>query len=64
MFIQVAETCRERDEVTNSILINNILQQLALMILAAISVKFGISRSLRPLEKISNAIAAQSPSKL
>ncbi|MCA9840543.1 MAG: sensor histidine kinase [Cyanobacteria bacterium HKST-UBA03] len=64
ILIQMAETLNERQVLTQQILINTLVHQLALALLMLLFVWWGVTRGLRPLERLGDAIAAQSPGEL
>lgn len=62
VIIQVAETKNARNELIQQILAGIVLPQLLIIASAVIAVRVGISKGLRPLKKISKAIARRSAS--
>ncbi len=61
VYIQVAETVHSREEIGEKILINVILPQLAMVVISALVLWFGVTRGLRPLTSVRDAVAARSP---
>lgn len=62
--IQVAETYQNRKKLINEILTSVVFLQLSLILLAAGSVWFGVTRGLRPLEKVRQAVLSRTPKDL
>ena len=60
VLVQVAETLVKRDKLAKEILSGVILPQLALILLAAISVWFGVGRGLATLNRVQHAISSRS----
>ena len=58
--IQVAETLRKRGTLTREILLDVILPQLVLIVIAGILVWMGVARGLAPLRTLQSAVAARS----
>jgi len=58
--VQVAETLRKRDALTQEILLDVILPQLVLIVIAGVLVWMGVARGLAPLRLLQSAVAARS----
>ena len=58
--VQVAETLHKRDTLAQEILLDVILPQLALIVVAGILVWVGVARGLAPLRTLQTAVAARS----
>jgi two-component system sensor histidine kinase TctE len=61
VLVQVAETLHSRHRLANQILISIILPQVFLILLGAVAVAQSVSRSLKPLESLQEALAKRSP---
>lgn len=59
--VSVAETVIARNQLTREILIRSALRQLVLVLSAGIIVWFGVTRALKPLNKLEAAIGRRSP---
>lgn len=64
VIIQVAETKNARNELTQQIIAGIVLPQLLIITSAVVAVRVGITKGLRPLKKISQAIGRRSPQDL
>ena len=58
--VQVAETLRKRGTLTREILLDVILPQLVLIVIAGVLVWLGVARGLAPLRTLQSAVAARS----
>jgi two-component system sensor histidine kinase TctE len=58
--VQVAETVGGRGSRTRELVLREALAQLALILLAAVIVWFGVARGLRPLTRVSGSVASRS----
>ncbi len=64
VFIQVAETLYGREQIADKILSGVVLPQLAMVVMSALVVWFGVTRGLRPLNSIRDAVASRTPTDL
>lgn len=62
VLIQVAETMNGREQIADQILIGVVLPQLCMVLMSALVVWYGVSRGLRPLTAVRDAVAARNPS--
>ena len=58
--LRVAETRRQRDATARAILTAVVLPQVLLILIAALIVRFGVNRGLRPLQALQRAVAERS----
>ena len=61
VFIQVAETLHGREQIGEQILVGVILPQLAMVVISGLVLFFGVTRGLRPLATVRDAVASRSP---
>jgi two-component system sensor histidine kinase TctE len=61
VFIQVAETLHGREQIADEILSGVVLPQLVMVVMSALVVWFGVTRGLRPLNSIRDAVASRTP---
>lgn len=64
VWVLVAESTEPREHLANEILIGSLLQELMLVSLALVIVWFGVRRGLRPLQRLSDTVAARGPDDL
>ncbi|KAI3589382.1 Tricarboxylate transport sensor protein TctE [Cupriavidus sp. U2] len=64
VWVLVAESTEPRERLANEILIGSLLQELMLVSLALVIVWFGVRRGLRPLQRLSDTVAARGPDDL
>ncbi|AOZ00220.1 sensor histidine kinase [Cupriavidus sp. USMAHM13] len=64
VWLLVAETIEPREQLAHEILIGSLLQELMLVTLALAIVWFGVRRGLRPLRRLSGAVAARGADEL
>lgn len=64
VWVLVAESTEPREHLAREILIGSLLQELMLVSLALVIVWFGVRRGLRPLHRLSDAMAARGPDDL
>jgi two-component system, OmpR family, sensor histidine kinase TctE len=60
VLVQVAETVNKRNALARDILISAVLPQLALILMATVAVYVGVSRGLRPLLRLADAVKQRS----
>jgi two-component system sensor histidine kinase TctE len=60
VLVQVAETLNKRRQLAWDILVNAVVPQLLLIVMASLAVYFGVSRGLRPLLRLARAVAHRS----
>ncbi|MBI5279404.1 MAG: sensor histidine kinase N-terminal domain-containing protein [Burkholderiales bacterium] len=60
VLVQVAETVNKRNALARDILLNAVLPQLALILMATVAVYIGVSRGLRPLLRLAQAVSRRS----
>jgi two-component system, OmpR family, sensor histidine kinase TctE len=61
VYIQVAETLHGREHVGEEIMVGVILPQLAMVVISGLMLWFGVTRGLRPLNSVRDAVASRSP---
>ncbi|HEY9760385.1 MAG TPA: sensor histidine kinase N-terminal domain-containing protein [Oculatellaceae cyanobacterium] len=61
VYIQVAETLHGREQIGEQILVGVILPQLAMVVISGLVLWFGVTRGLRPLTSVRDAVASRSP---
>jgi len=61
VYIQVAETLHGREQIGEQIMVNVILPQLAMVVISGLVLWFGVTRGLRPLATVRDAVASRSP---
>jgi two-component system sensor histidine kinase TctE len=61
VYIQVAETLHGREQIGEQILVGVILPQLAMVVISGLVLWFGVTRGLRPLAAVRDAVASRSP---
>lgn len=64
VWVLVAESTEPREQLAKEILIGSLLQELMLVSLALVIVWFGVRRGLRPLQRLSDSMAARGPDDL
>ncbi|WP_066735453.1 sensor histidine kinase [Cupriavidus sp. D384] len=64
VWVLVAESTEPREHLANEILMGSLLQELMLVSLALVIVWFGVRRGLRPLQRLSDTVAARGPDDL
>ncbi|SDP39229.1 signal transduction histidine kinase [Ralstonia sp. 25mfcol4.1] len=64
VWVLVAESTEPREQLAHEILIGSLLQELMLVSLALVIVWFGVRRGLRPLQRLSDTVAARGPDDL
>ena len=64
VFIQVAETLNGREQIADEILIGVVVPQLVIIFMSALVVWFGVTRGLRPLTSVRDAVASRTPTDL
>jgi two-component system sensor histidine kinase TctE len=61
VYIQVAETLHGREQIGEQIMVGVILPQLAMVVISGLVLWFGVTRGLRPLAAVRDAVASRSP---
>jgi two-component system sensor histidine kinase TctE len=61
VYIQVAETLHGREQIGEQIMVGVILPQLAMVVISGLMLWFGVTRGLRPLNTVRDAVASRSP---
>lgn len=64
VLVKVGQTLAGRDRLVRRVVARELASQLALVVLAAAVVGFGVRRGLRPLAKVSREVSSRSPSDL
>ncbi len=64
VFIQVAETLNGREQIADEILMSVVVPQLVIIVMSALVVWFGVTRGLRPLTSVRDAVASRTPTDL